>query len=56
MTSPQEQKPVEVTKVDVKPNSPAQYEASIEPSEGAIVEVQLGWRTWAVVFISAYLT
>lgn len=55
MALPQEINTTPELKVDVKSNEAAQYEASIEPYEAPIVEVQLGWRTWTVVFISAYL-
>jgi hypothetical protein len=55
MALPQQDNTAPELKLDVKSNEPTQYEASIEPSEAAITAVPLGWRTWTVVFVSAYL-
>lgn len=56
MASSEQTNTIQELKVDLKVNDPAPYEASIEQSEAPEVEVLLGWRTWTVVFISAYLT
>lgn len=56
MTLTQEADTIESPKAALKSINPASDEQSVEISENAEMEVRLGWRTWVVVFISAYLT
>jgi hypothetical protein len=42
--------------VDLEKKDPSPTETRSTLDEGETTSVVLGWRTWVVVFISAYLT
>lgn len=55
--TPSEMNTVDVEKKPEMAPTDTSYEPSIVPIESAmeVQRVRLGWRTWVVVFISAYL-